>query len=764
MPVFSAGDIVLKKLTIERLIGQGAFGEVYLAQHDYLKVARALKVLRRGMPGVGSEVYHEYIERFTLEAKLGEKINHPHVIRVFDFEPDEPSQTLILQMEYAPGGSLRERLEANRQSGARFEIEEALRIARQVCAGLAELHQRDIVHRDLSPGNVLFDGRGDAKIADLGLAQVMGGGSMRSRISGLQPHPGTPGYMSPEQEGTGASLKPASDVYTLGLLLFRMLTGRNFGMCKPGTRLRSLRPDAPPGLDELLVQVLAEKWQARPFDGEDAGALLQVELARVVREREQREAAVLAQQAAVKAQRVAEEQAHLDAEALALAAAQENANRETAEAARAQAAAEARRAAQAREELKAAEQARLKVGAQARRLADEKAQREGAERARQGKAVLAREQAARLVVPHPQKQPLQATLVTPALAQRRPQPEAIAEPPQPPTDYRLYWAAGAVLLGLLVVLAQMGVFNPPPTPTAAPTARIATSTPVQATVTNPPPTFTPVPPTATAKPTTVTPILKATILPVPTKSSPPKQVFVQAGNFLMGSTDIDKDAERDEKPQLNAFLNPFWIDQTEVTNAMYASFLNEKGNQVEEGVTWIDPVFTKIIYNGGRWQAETGYEFQPVMAISWYGAKIYCEWAGRRRPTEAEWEKAARGTSGQLYPWGNQYPDCKLVNFDGCSAFTITVGSLEAGKSPYGALDMAGNVWEWTADWYDEFFYKNNPVAINPVGPNNGIYRVYRGGSWYFSPKALRAADRLSNIPTTRDNGLGFRCAKDSTP
>jgi formylglycine-generating enzyme required for sulfatase activity len=251
-------------------------------------------------------------------------------------------------------------------------------------------------------------------------------------------------------------------------------------------------------------------------------------------------------------------------------------------------------------------------------------------------------------------------------------------------------------------------------------------------------------------------------------------VYVPEGSFLMGSTSNDSNADADEFPQHEVYLNGFWIDRTEVTNAMFTSFLNEEGNQSEAEEVWlgIGGENVRIEKVSGEWQALSGYVDHPAVGVTWYGARAYCEWAGRRLPSEAEWEKAARSINGAIYPWGDEF-DSSLANVgdaiscspSGCDGVdrAAPVGSFPGGASPYGALDMAGNVWEWVADWYGSDYYSISP-SENPMGLSPGEIRVLRGGAWNFNPASARAANRGWGDPDHSGDDYGFRCALDSSP
>ncbi|MBC8255115.1 MAG: protein kinase, partial [Ardenticatenia bacterium] len=270
-----SGQMVLGgKYRIEELIGEGAFAEVYRATHIKLGVTRAIKVLRRARPGVGSTIFQGFRERFALEAQLGAQLDDPHLIRVHDFEEEE--DTLHLVMEYAPGGSLATRI----AEWGPLPVDEVVQIGLDVAKGLATLHnnQPRIVHRDLKPSNILFHANGRAKVSDLGLAQVPSRSSRRSWGGSLAVgHPGTPEYMSPEQERETGYLQPPSDVYALGCVLFEMLTGRLYKHVRPGTRVRELRTEVPDWLDDLVARCLRKEKEERPWDGEEVIEALDAE-------------------------------------------------------------------------------------------------------------------------------------------------------------------------------------------------------------------------------------------------------------------------------------------------------------------------------------------------------------------------------------------------------------------------------------------------------------------------------------------------------
>lgn len=304
------------------------------------------------------------------------------------------------------------------------------------------------------------------------------------------------------------------------------------------------------------------------------------------------------------------------------------------------------------------------------------------------------------------------------------------------------------------------------TPTAAPTAK---AQPVETATTAPTASPTAIPPTPTAAITTQTSLKDGMTM-----------VFVSAGEFLMGAP--VGAGEDDEAPQHMVNLDAYWIDQTEVTNAMFSAFIADTSYKTDAEKKGRSNVIINSQFEetkGADWQHPQGpssnlsdLENHPVVHVSWNDAAAYCKWAGRRLPTEAEWEKAARGTEGQDYPWGNASESGKLVNFADSSSdvdwaviyindgfkFTAPVGSYPDGISPFGALDMAGNAYEWVADWYDSGYYSQN-INQNPQGPSSGADRVMRGGSWSDGSSGARTAGRDMLKPSNSSAIGGFRCA-----
>jgi formylglycine-generating enzyme required for sulfatase activity len=235
------------------------------------------------------------------------------------------------------------------------------------------------------------------------------------------------------------------------------------------------------------------------------------------------------------------------------------------------------------------------------------------------------------------------------------------------------------------------------------------------------------------------------------------QVLVPAGPFTMGT---NHPRATDEKPSHQVQLSAFTIDRHEVTNADFADFVAATGYQTAAEAADAPEAADGIDWRHPQRPALTAEPQHPVVYVSWRDAEAYCTWRGARLPTEAEWEKSARGDDGRLWPWGSTFAAGKANHWgaeDGYSALA-PVGSFPQGAGPYGALDLAGNVWEWCADWYAADYYATAP-SQNPPGPAEGQFKILRGGSWINPGPAQRSSNRFEILPIERSPYIGFRCA-----
>lgn len=232
------------------------------------------------------------------------------------------------------------------------------------------------------------------------------------------------------------------------------------------------------------------------------------------------------------------------------------------------------------------------------------------------------------------------------------------------------------------------------------------------------------------------------------------QLYIPAGKFQMGTSTAGDWTGGDEFPMHEVYLDSFWMDKTEVTNGQYQKCVQAGGCLEPHSIS---------SETQNSYFDNPAFADYPVIQVDWDQANAYCKWTGRRLPTEAEWEKAARGTTERLFPWkGDAYgPDFANYDMDDNwpNADTSQAGSIPAGASPYQVIDMAGNVYEWVSDWYGSTYYSQSPIE-NPSGPAEGSARVIRGGAWSSDWFFIRTGSRLSFYPDSYSNDIGFRCAQ----
>ncbi|MBD0315060.1 MAG: SUMF1/EgtB/PvdO family nonheme iron enzyme [Nitrospiraceae bacterium] len=250
------------------------------------------------------------------------------------------------------------------------------------------------------------------------------------------------------------------------------------------------------------------------------------------------------------------------------------------------------------------------------------------------------------------------------------------------------------------------------------------------------------------------PIAVVAAAPSMSEPDPVRMVTIPAGTFLMGNP--EGTGRADEWPQRSVHLDTYVIDQVEVTNERYLTFVTATGHRNPPNP-----------YGTGPLLSVKGIEQLPVVQTTWYDAKAYCSWAKKRLPTEAEWEKAARGTDGRRFPWGNEPAALQRANYDREWEDEKTlspVGTLPTGDSPYGVKDMAGNAREWVSDWYDAEYYRHAPDR-NPQGPDKkGVVRSIRGGSWHSPETDVTTSARGRGGFALQTHGTGFRCARSVEP
>jgi eukaryotic-like serine/threonine-protein kinase len=681
---------------IERELGRGGMAIVFLARDPLMDRPVAVKVLPRQFT-----FDPNFRARFKREAQVVARLQHPAIVTVYDF--GEQGDQLYLVMAYLRGGSLHDRLR-----GGPLPLAECARILGELAPALDAAHQQGMIHRDLKPGNILFDQWDRPYLADFGIAKLIAGSDTDlTPAGGLI---GTPAYMSPEQALALKELDGRSDLYALGVIFFQMVTGRiPFTADTPmGIALKHISEPVPlvtvdnPSLPPTAQAVIERAMAKEPDDRYGTAG----ELATAVRELAGHLARVVASTPSAETQK-----------AVARPPA---------------AAAQGKPASAAAEAKSAVEKTAID---------------------RPPPSIPAGKEPARV----------------PAWPVRAADPRALDRPPSRAAagaSGERNWlvpAAGSVLvIALLLFLGLRGLLaggagdRVTPMPTNDLAAAPETPNPIRrpeqvATDKSVPP------PSGSLGDTWTRP------------SDGMVMVYVPAGSFMMGSAADDSDAFPDEFPQHEVYLDAYWLDRTEVTNDQFTAFIADTGHTTtaeEEGRGYIyDTDWGWGYVDGADWQHPrgpdsdlSGLSNHPVVLVSWEDADAYCAWAGGRLPTEAQWEYAARGPTSLKYPWGDSDPSRYLLQLHRGDS-TASVGSYPDGASWTGALDMAGNVWEWVADWYDADYYDNSPRE-NPDGPSSGDRRLLRGGGLSSgTDRNIRSAKRYFVTGVPRGSIIGFRCS-----
>ncbi len=729
----------LGKYALRAEIGQGGMGTVYHGYDPGLGRSVAVKVLASHLVRQA-----EFVERFMREAQAVARIKHPHIVIIYDVGEQEGYYYFV--MEYLAGRSLSQILRERGQ----LPPDEAMPMLRQLADALDYAHEQGLIHRDVKPANVMVDQRGQVTLTDFGLVHA----AQETRLTATGAMMGTPQYMSPEQV-SGDVVGPPADLYSLAMIAYEVLAGAPAfdndstpallykQVHEPPPPLLRYRPDLPPSVEHALNQALAKNPQERyPSCAAFVRALKEALTEETLGGRQAKELAALY----TKAKEALDN--HQWALALGLCGqiiTQAPTYREVG------ALFQRANAGLARQRAWEAQQAELgtlydravnyiadQAWQEAIPLLTQIIETSGEFTYRDAPQQLAKAQAA----------------LEQAEAERRDRVEAL----------RQEWlSASAHLLSLLSEWAELA---PQDADVAA--AHQALQELLQPWTAPPEPEPAPPPPAPSEPGTQPPPDLsrepstEAEARP-PAESQPPPppepdMIPVPAGQFWMGSADDEPQAGEEEKPQHRLSLAPFWIARYPVTNAQYKAFVDDTDHPPPEH--WVKGTFRKQVVFP---EAEQDH---PVVNVSWHDAQAYCRWLSQKtgRPyrllTEAEWERAARGTGGRRYPWGNEPPTEEHCNYGKNVGHTTPVGaySLQFGQdreSPYGCADMVGNVWEWTSSLFRPYPYDPSDGREDPnaAGP-----RVLRGGAWVSSPESLRTTSRLKDNPDSRYHTGGFRC------
>ncbi|GEM_PF-431287 len=771
-----SGRVLGGRYKLEKCIGSGGMGEIYRARRMHIGDTVAVKVLRADV--VENEKSRQ---RFYREARAAAMLHHPNAVVIHDFGEDDDGTAYIV-MELLVGRSLRQLLVDEGSVNAL----RVYGIIRQACAALDAGHRNGIVHRDIKPDNIILldsnDGADHVKILDFGIAKVLDKAldtiSMEQRLTNVGAIIGTPHYMAPEQcQGEEADAR--SDIYSVGVVLYELLTGVAPFLAKTPTGvaikhvtekprpLRELNPNIPEPVERVVLRALEKDPNARPQTALELAREFETALAdetgtlRLRPSVEQPEVGTLKlpQSGAAEVSRKSLETAHQPIAAAPPQSYETAVSPSTGQLKQSGDAAtdQLRQDKEAATELlkKSADTAEQQIATSGLRtqampqteLIGQAEAHKPAEKEKPGPAPA--------TIPQPEKEPAlrakddalrtdpigqtarfdepkspekRVAVATPAPPRpvKAPAPSKPATVPAAKSKTPLLIGAGAVVIGLIGLAAWLFVSSGSQTEPASTAATSAS-------------------PAASVEPS------PSATSAYPEVAAPEGMVYVLGGTLRVGRDD----GEENERPAHVVTLKPFFIDRTEVTNGQYQKFVVETGYAAPP--SWVDNRFPE------------GADALPVTDVTWEDAVAYANWAGKRLPTEEEWEFAARGSDDRrLYPWGEEWiADTANVKADASDQRQLApVGQFPKGVSPFGVFDLSGNVWEWTAS--DYLAYPGGKVTPRPGYTN---LKVIRGGSYDTIAKDATATFRVGwpatrkDFPNPKDidySKTGFRTAQDA--
>lgn len=708
---------------IEALLGQGGMSAVYRARDPNLRRSVAVKLIHTHLSNDP-----EFVRRFESEAAAIAQLRHPNIVQVYDFDHDGDVYYMI--MEFLPGESLQERLKTLNAAGERMPVGQAAALMGTVADAVAYAHSHNMIHRDLKPANVMLMANGQPVLTDFGVAKILGAQAHTATGAVI----GTPMYMSPEQV-QGQPQDGRTDIYSMGIMLYEIATGRppyegdsaitimlkQVNEPVPDVRLRAA--DVPPALKAVVDRSLAKRPEDRfQTAGEMSAALRSFA--------QQPNAAPPTAAPPVPYQQPTVNLASED-EPTAL---------------------DTHAGAMGRTMVEEAtspmpQPVRAVPPAPVPPTPVRPAQRDTTFEPRQPAEAPPpprREQMGTIVVDQPSPQPRERAAW---------EHEPVQPLPRTPAPRRsplgLILGVGTFLLVCLVIGALAAVLGGPPLMNALfggatePATEAAATSTVEAEDTVIPPTDAPTEEPTLAPTDAPTEVPSETPTPEPTAITvPPGMALLPAGTFAMGA------ASGDSAPVHDVALDAFFLDEFEVTNQRYQAC-------VDAGACTLPA--SRSSFTRAGYFSDPAFSQYPVVNVSWDQAQAFCAFEGKRLPTEAEWEYAAGSARSQPYPWGAGFDASRTTVTAGD---TQPVGSFAAGASTQGIHDMAGNVLEWVADWYQSDYYLESP-ASNPPGPAAGTQKVMRGGSFGNpDPTVYLSTRRFRRAPQSGDVDIGFRCAQ----